>query len=354
MNDRDLRHLSERPIPWDELREHRVLGRVEAVLADPERRLPTARRPMRIGLALAAVVLAFVAVTATAWSMWPPSETSARAEVASWQMPPPSAAEPSLTLLDGSTALMHAGARVDLEAQSATEVRLVQSTGSVRYDVTPNPQRQFVVRAGGVQVRVLGTAFTVSLKSDEVTVQVHRGRVEVRRGDRRTELGLGETLQVERAPIEDELIIIDDEGPDPSAPPTAAREERRKPPVAASVLLARADQARVEGRLADAAGALSQLVRTHRRDTRAYSAWFQLGKVERARGRHAAAAAAFESCARHFAKGALSEDARAEAAASWLAAGKRGRAEAAAEAYLKRHRSGSHVARMERILDKIR
>jgi hypothetical protein len=48
----------------------------------------------------------------------------------------------------------------------------------------------------------------------------------------------------------------------------------------------------------------------------------------------------------------LAEDARAEAAVSFMAAGKVERAATVAAAYLERYPSGAHRARMQRIVDK--
>jgi TolA-binding protein len=86
------------------------------------------------------------------------------------------------------------------------------------------------------------------------------------------------------------------------------------------------------------------------RDPRAYSASFQLGKVQRGRGLHAAAAQAFASCVRRAPKGALAEDARAEAAASFSAAGQDDKARKAAEAYLAQYPAGTHAERMRQLL----
>ena len=196
--------------------------------------------------------------------------------------------------------------------------------------------------ATGIEVRVVGTIFTVTVdeEASRVGVQVERGLVEVDNGARVAELGPGDSLGLD---IEDELVLVD---PDPLPSRPAAR------PTAPSIetLLADADAARARGDLSRAASALGELVRRHPKDPRAYSAHFQLGKVERARGRHAAAAAAFVRCWKHSPRGALAEDARAESAVSWKAAGRADRARTAAEEYLRHHPSGTHRARMQALL----
>ncbi len=342
----DLEAIRAQPVPWDDLREQRVLARIEAhrhAATEPARR----RWPLLVALASVVALLLGAGAAVALLGETPHSPDLARG--AAWSLPE---AAPTLTLRDGSTARLEPGADVDVLTQEDTEIRLAQTAGAVRYDVTKNPARAFVVDADGVSVRVLGTAFTVTLLERHVAVQVHHGRVEVQRGDRVSVLGIGESIQVERGalPKPEAVIVVDDDDDDVPNPPSV----RTKPKVAAvasvDALQARADEARAHGRLADAATALRQLIRHHRKDARAYSAWFQLGKVERARGKHGSAAAAFEACAKRSASGALSEDARAEAAASWKAAGNHTRAHAAAQAYLERHPQGTHAARMQRIV----
>ena len=87
--------------------------------------------------------------------------------------------------------------------------------------------------------------------------------------------------------------------------------------------------------------ALRSLIATYPTDARATLALFTIGKVERQRGRHAAAARAFEQCG-----AALNGDAFAEAAASWQAAGNGGRARAAAQRYLQMFPKGVHAETM--------
>ena len=350
----DLRRLAMGvPVPWDELRERRVLGKVEAKLAS--RRAARRRRPWII--AAAAVLTAAVAVLAVL--ALPRTSTAPEDAIAIADAPPitPVVAIPdesALTLPDGSRAQMQTGARVDVDVQTDELVRLVQHAGVVRYEVTPNRERRFVVDADDVQVRVIGTVFTVALDEDVVRVAVERGKVEVAESDRVVQLGAGDALEIERAAPVDEPIVLDDDvvvelEPEASKPRDKAPS---KPVATARQLEERADAARVAGRSDEAAAALSELVKRYPRDPRAYSAYFTLGKVERSRGRHSAAAVAFTACHQRAPAGPLAEDARAEAAVSWLTAGRADRAAAAAQAYLDRYDSGAHRARMQRILDK--
>jgi transmembrane sensor len=355
MTDDTARTLAQAPVPWDDVRQRRVLARVEAAVQERAR----ARRRMR-GLGVAAGVAAAAGVVlALALGKAPADEALTEPWVAATDpdrdrdgmqaraLPSiPFAAWPELRLPDRSVAQLRYGARVDVDVQRDELVHLVQRSGQVRYEVAPDRTRAFVVDAAGVEVRVVGTIFTVTLADDaqRVAVEVERGLVEVDNGERVAELGPGDALSLDVvAAADDELVMLDTTPPEPTP-----RANRAAPAV--ETLLADADAARARGELPRAAAALSELVRRHSHDPRAYGAYFQLGKVERARGRHAAAAAAFASCWKRAPGGALAEDARAEAAVSWHAAGRDDKARAAAEGYLARHPGGTHQARMRSLL----
>ena len=363
------RAVAHTPVRWDEVRERRVLGAIERRLQErPVAGRPRSRR--RLALTTAAVAAAALLSLTIGWQ-WSSGSASDRLEPrlafaeldSSWLLASRDRAA-TMAFADGSIAHLFQDARVDVNVQTQDLVRLEQPAGKVRYEVAPDPGRRFVVDARGVHVRVIGTVFTVDVEADAVMVRVERGRVAVESQDRVAELGVGDELRVERRPRhprDNDMAIESEEGVVahdilPSAPSDARRSENRSAPkaptVSVEVLLERADQARVQGRLDEAASALSELVRRHPKDPRAYSAHFSLGKVERIRGHHAAAASAFAACYERAPAGSLSEDARAEAAVSWLDAGQRQRALEAAQAYLARHPEGAHAARMQRILQR--
>lgn len=305
---------------WNDLREQRVLARVQD---EKRNRLASRSRPMA-WLAVAAVVLASV-IGFAAYKLRAPAPV-ANVEAA-----------PNMMLADGSEVTLVRDARVKLEEQGDEQVRLTQSAGEATYDVKPNPKRKFVVNAGDVTVRVLGTAFTVTMQNGKVKVHVLRGRVEVEGSGKIAVLASGETLEMPAVrPIEQA----------PSA--TSAPPPIDKKPAAPTVeqLLAKADEARAAHRYDEAASALRAMIASYPGDGRIASALFTLGRVERMRGKHAAAAEAFARCAKVAPHGALAEDALAEEAVSWKSAADAGRAKSAAQRYLKAHPSGPHAARM--------
>jgi transmembrane sensor len=82
---------------------------------------------------------------------------------------------------DGSWVTLDAGTviRVRLYAHRR-DVELVR--GQARFDVAPDPERPFRVRAGGQNITALGTIFTVDRGSDSVEVTLLEGRVAVAAG----------------------------------------------------------------------------------------------------------------------------------------------------------------------------
>ncbi len=81
-------------------------------------------------------------------------------------------------LEDGSELDMNRGAEVSVEFSEG--IRLVKLlAGEVHFTVAKNPNRPFVVRAGGADVRAVGTAFNVLLGSDSLEVLVTEGKVRV-------------------------------------------------------------------------------------------------------------------------------------------------------------------------------
>lgn len=107
-----------------------------------------------------------------------------------WRTPPAlpgSAIEAStefkhLVLEDGSSVELNHGALVTTKF-SAMERRATLVRGEALFTVAKNPGRPFIVRAGGVDVRAVGTAFSVRLDPAAVEVLVTEGRVALARSE---------------------------------------------------------------------------------------------------------------------------------------------------------------------------
>lgn len=79
-------------------------------------------------------------------------------------------------LPDGSVLELNRGAHAVVQF-SAEERRVLLAHGEAQFAVTKDPRRPFVVRAAGVDVRAVGTAFHVRLAGEQVEVLVTEGRV---------------------------------------------------------------------------------------------------------------------------------------------------------------------------------
>jgi transmembrane sensor len=123
---------------------------------------------------LAPTLLAIAAAIALAFMGW-------RAAPAKPESALVAAAELKCRILeDGSTVELNRGAVVTVEF-GATERRVNLLRGEALFTVVRDPSRPFVVRAGGVDVRAVGTAFSVRLDPSAVEVLVTEGKVGVER-----------------------------------------------------------------------------------------------------------------------------------------------------------------------------
>ena len=171
----DTRHaqaLVEMEEAWTMLNTPRWLGQADAVAIELGRR--SRRRRIRLqaslgfGLAAAAAIL-FVA--------HPWHHTVAPSEPLTASI----VARPDVRALpDGSTIELNLGAEYLLEFTSDVRaVRLVR--GEALFVVHKDPARSFVVRAGNIEVRAVGTAFVIRHDSKHINVLVTEGEVAVER-----------------------------------------------------------------------------------------------------------------------------------------------------------------------------
>lgn len=151
-----------------------------AQAADASRPATDAARPARFRWTVP--VLASAAAVAIGLALWQPSaETSSTRPVAPVRL---AAHLPTLcerrTLPDGTLVELNRDSQIELDfTRGERRVRLLQ--GEAHFAVAHNPERPFVVDAGHVEARALGTAFNVRLAALAVEVLVTEGTVEVTR-----------------------------------------------------------------------------------------------------------------------------------------------------------------------------
>ncbi len=81
-----------------------------------------------------------------------------------------------LTLEDGSIVELNAGAKVSVKF-TPEERRVLLERGEAHFTVAKNPARPFIVSADKFSVRAVGTAFSVQLNREAVSVLVTEGKV---------------------------------------------------------------------------------------------------------------------------------------------------------------------------------
>lgn len=83
-----------------------------------------------------------------------------------------------IVLPDGSLADLNGDSRIDT-VYTPTERRVMLLSGEAHFTVAKNPERPFLVTAGSVTVRAVGTAFNVRLQSERIEVLVTEGKVKL-------------------------------------------------------------------------------------------------------------------------------------------------------------------------------
>lgn len=136
------------------------------VLAAATRRRSFWRRSVIVTSLAAAVALAVVAIHFT---RTPAPATSVATSPAPRQ----------LTLSDGTVVQLNTGGEL-IEQFTAAERRVLLARGEAHFAVTKNPARPFIVHAGNVDVRAVGTAFNVHLQSAAIDVLVTEGIVQLK------------------------------------------------------------------------------------------------------------------------------------------------------------------------------
>lgn len=85
------------------------------------------------------------------------------------------------TLPDGSKVSLNSDTHLQYPEQFGEQTREVTIEGEAFFEVTPNPQKPFIIHAGKAQIKVLGTSFNVRAYSDAqlMEVIVKTGKVQV-------------------------------------------------------------------------------------------------------------------------------------------------------------------------------
>ena len=111
----------------------------------------------------------------------------------------PAATTTLVTLSDGTKVMLNANSTLEYPASfDDAEVREVRLKGEAHFEVTKNPHRPFMVKAGEMQTQVLGTIFDVkAYRKDAPKVTLMEGKVKVSNADTEVEMRPGQTATLQ-------------------------------------------------------------------------------------------------------------------------------------------------------------
>lgn len=130
------------------------------------------RRRKRRRIVLKVIMYAGVTITAAVFtrSLWQPKKAEVKEKP--MQLVATQNGSRTKTLLpDGTTVWLNAGSKIYFDNDFAGATREVKLEGEAYFDVTKNPNRPFIVHAGGINIRVLGTVFNVRSYPADKTVE---------------------------------------------------------------------------------------------------------------------------------------------------------------------------------------
>ena len=125
----------------------------------------------------------------------------------------PAATTTLVTLSDGTKVMLNANSTLEYPASfDDAETREVRLKGEAHFEVTKNPHRPFVVKAGEMQTQVLGTIFDVkAYRKDAPKVTLMEGKVKVSNADTEVEMRPGQA-----ATLQSDKIVVSKASPSAS------------------------------------------------------------------------------------------------------------------------------------------
>lgn len=274
----------------------------------------------------------------------------------------------AVTLVDGSKVSLASRTELQVHGNQPSAVSLSLARGEVVCDVTHREERKFTVVAGDVEVRVVGTKFSVKTTpggNPRVEVSVLRGVVEVvskRRPGIVARVAAGQSW-IQYPEPSALLVNPASSAPAPSlvAEPTVsgADGERDKSdvkgasPVVSAVpagpsareLFEKAGESRRSGDAAAAARAYEELLRLHPSDARASLSAFELGRLRMDRlGDPAGAITALERALALNVGPSFREDALARLVSVYASQGNFAACGRARDRYLSSYPAGVHAS----------
>jgi putative anti-sigma factor len=138
----------------------------------------------------AAVLLLVIGIASWGWFFSSPNPTMMNSTT-QWLSASATQGETlTLTLPDGSTAILNSGSNLRYPATFARKKREVQLDGEAFFEVTSNPKKPFIVKTEILTTEVLGTSFNIEAfpSQNEARVTLVTGKVRVQAGAQQCEL----------------------------------------------------------------------------------------------------------------------------------------------------------------------
>ena len=330
-------------------------ARLARVWAGVDARLPGRQRARRVWGWVGAGALAVAAATAVFVAAGPGLQGSPDAEsLLAGAVLETASDSLSMGLVDGSSLTLAQSSRVEVMSSSERGVRLRLKRGRIACDVKHRDGANFVVVADGVEVRVVGTKFSVSAERDEqsrrVVVEVERGEVEVMSatepgGVVRLKAGRSWSQVTKTGPAKQAVPAASASAePAPVAPKAKAPSEPADAaPPGPRELLEEANELRREGNAREAAKRYEMLLNQYGSDGRAGLAAFELGRLRMDRfGDMKGAISALEKAMALAPGSGFREDALARVVTAHARSGNLTECKRARERYLKSYPRGVH------------
>lgn len=101
-----------------------------------------------------------------------------------------------IELSDGTIVTLNRDTKINYPDKFGSDKREVSIEGEAFFEVAPNPNKPFIIRAGEATIKVLGTSFSVNAypENDKVEVVVETGKVKFSKPDTKTQQSTNEVI----------------------------------------------------------------------------------------------------------------------------------------------------------------
>jgi ferric-dicitrate binding protein FerR (iron transport regulator) len=161
-------------------------ARFSKIVDQPDNKVPSRRIPKRL-LYITSVAASIIAVFFLSWNIYHRRPAAARtAHPASGEeVLAKAGTRTRLVLPDGTQVWLNSNSKLRYSNEFNTESREVSLEGEAYFDVSKDTQRPFIVHTSSLDIKVLGTSFTIKSYPQDETIEATllKGTIEVCRKD---------------------------------------------------------------------------------------------------------------------------------------------------------------------------